>query len=116
MRFIGIDNSTMRVTDEQLRFFERAVAPGQGVNAAVLMVHVPLFLPSLLSEGMKDGTMPLKRRDLFAAPPTAEQRGADETTLRFAAAVAQASSLACVLAGHIHDATDHPLSEDSRSV
>ena len=84
-----------------------------GVTAAVLMVHVPLFLPSLLAVGMKDGITPLKRRDLFAVPPTETQGGADDATLRFAAAVAQCPSLACVLAGHIHDATAHPLTEDN---
>jgi predicted phosphodiesterase len=112
VRFIGIDNSSMRVNAEQLQFFERA---SHGVAVAVLLVHVPLFLPALLEgmgAGMKDGITPLKRTDLFAAPPTAEGPGrADETTLRFADAVARCPSLACVCAGHIHDATSHRVTE-----
>jgi hypothetical protein len=38
--------------------------------AAVLMIHVPLYVPALFQEGMKDGITPLKRRELFATPPS----------------------------------------------
>jgi hypothetical protein len=48
----------------------------------------------------------------MAACAAAEERGADATSLRFAAAVRRCPSLVAVLAGHIHDATAQPLSED----
>lgn len=36
----------------------------------MLMIHVPLYVPALFQEGMKDGITPLKRRELFATPPS----------------------------------------------
>lgn len=101
--FVGIDNSAMNVTEEQLKFFENATL---SVAAAVLMIHVPIFIPQLLAEGMKDGVNSLQPQHMFGGPD------ADETTQRFVASVCSCQNLAAVLAGHIHDATAFPLTSD----
>lgn len=105
--FIGIDNSAMAVTEEQLNFFENAAADAA---AGVLLIHVPMFIPQLLAEGMKDGVSSLKTEHLCGGP------NANETTKRFVASVRSCRCLAAVLAGHIHDATAYPLRPDGSLV
>ena len=105
--FVGVDNSAMNVTDEQLKFFESATAD---VAVAVLMIHVPLFVPELLAGGLKDGINHLQPQHMCGGPD------ADETTKRFVASVRGCRSLAAVLAGHIHDATAFPLRADGTLV
>lgn len=106
--FVGIDNSAMNVTEAQLNFFEIATRASTDVAAAVLMVHVPIFVPKLLAEGMKDGVNSLQPQHMFGGPD------ADETTKRFVASVRACQTLVAVLAGHIHDATSFPLTPDGR--
>lgn len=101
--FVGVDNSAMNVADDQLKFFENVTA---GIAVAVLMVHVPLFVPELLAEGLKDGINDLQPQHMCGGPD------ADETTKRFVASVRGCQSLAAVIAGHIHDATAFPLRPD----
>ncbi len=108
--FVGIDNSAMSVTEEQLKFFESATRPSTDVAAAVLMIHVPIFVPKLLADGMKDGVNNLQPQHMFGGPD------ADETTKRFVASVRGCQILAAVLAGHIHDSTAFPLTSDGRLV
>ena len=64
---MGVDNSTRYVTRTQLDFFREATA--DETRPVVLMIHVPLLVPGLLENGMKDGITPLQQRDLCAAPP-----------------------------------------------
>ena len=67
IRFVGVDNSTRYVTRAQLDFFREATA--DETRPVVLMIHVPLLVPGLLENAMKDGITPLQQRDLCAVPP-----------------------------------------------
>jgi hypothetical protein len=117
IRFVGIDNSAGRFTEKQLDFFMQHCCAGS--MPIVLMIHIPLFVPTLAREGRKDGIEPLSARaHMCAAPPSAlcgpaekTTRDCDTPTLAFAAAVRSCSQLVAVLCGHIHDANSHALIE-----
>ena len=115
IRFVGIDNSSGRFSEQQLAFFTQSTA---GSMPVVLMIHIPLFVPALLKEGRKDGITPLSARaHLCATPPSTPRKPAetardcDRETMAFADAVRSCSQLVAVLCGHIHDANSHALVE-----
>lgn len=101
LRFVGIDNTTYSVTEEQLAFLDSML---QDVGRAVLlMVHIPLHLPELV-ETMRMGGRNVS--DAVCGNPAAKQHTPDKTTTAFLERVKRAGerNLVAVLAGHIHSA------------
>jgi predicted phosphodiesterase len=108
LRIIGIDNSTMQVTTTQLAFFEQALATAPG--AVLLLCHVPLFTPELLS-AMQSRGLPNAGSYLCGDPDSSNPSyQPTPSTLAFIRSVrSEDSKVIGVLAGHIHTPQAHKL-------
>lgn len=53
---LAVDNSTYQITDEQLSFVEKRLAGGA---PTLLFMHIPIYVPSLLGDVMKDWNAPI---------------------------------------------------------
>lgn len=109
VRFVALDNSTYQVDAEQVAFLRKQL---QGRAPVVLLLHVPLSLPTLRG--------PV--RDLWGAPilmgdpdwPEAARSAWDvpvdaAATADLLRVIAGAANLVAVLAGHVHLAHAAPV-------
>ncbi|MBB6674059.1 metallophosphoesterase family protein [Cohnella nanjingensis] len=53
---LAVDNSTYQITEEQLAFVQRMLARGL---PTLLFMHIPLYIPSLLSDVMREWRAPI---------------------------------------------------------
>ncbi|MFO1523024.1 MAG: hypothetical protein U1F77_15455 [Kiritimatiellia bacterium] len=94
----AIDNSSRRVTREQAAGVEAA----GGRRAAVLMMHIPVSLPTLREPArLKLGEVDLMN-DPELAPAADRELGDDESTALLVDAMATAPNLLAVVCGHLH--------------
>ena len=101
--FLAVDNSTYQIGEEQLERTRRTLAEGV---PTVLLIHVPLSLPTLrgpVIDTMKgepvllaDPDWPESSRAVYGAGPDSAE------TLEFVRLVSRAQNLVAILAGHLH--------------
>ena len=102
VNFIAIDNSTYEIEEEQLEFFRKNTG---GKEAAVLMMHIPLYAPGRSTGygcghpdwGAKtDRSFEIERRERWP------ENGHTKTTMDFYKEVFACDKLVGIFAGHVH--------------
>jgi predicted MPP superfamily phosphohydrolase len=102
IRFIAIDNSTYQITDEQVEFARKELHTDVPV---VLLMHIPLSLPTLRDRTIERWKAPILIGDPAWDIQSRMEWGTGEdqaSTLEFVRLVASAPSLVAVLCGHVH--------------
>ena len=102
VRFIAVDNSNYQIDADQL---ERTRAALDAGLPSVVMIHIPISLPSLRPEAIKRGSAPILINDPDWDLPSRNKWGTradDQTTGEFVRLLTQSRNLAAVLCGHIH--------------
>lgn len=102
LRFITVDNSTYQIEPAQLEFVQRKMATNRPI---VLLMHIPLSLPTLRPDTlsrwelpilMGDPDWPLAQRAEWMAGPDLP------STAAFIELLAAAPNLVAVFCGHLH--------------
>jgi len=102
LNFIAIDDSNYQITAEQLAFTKQQL--GKGLPS-VLLVHIPLSLPTLRPPTVARWNSPILIGDPDWSPEPRTKWGThadDAETLEFIRVLSTSPNLAAVLCGHIH--------------
>ena len=102
MLFVTVDNSTYQVEEDQLESMRQALAEDV---PTVLLIHIPISLPTLRPAVLKMWGSPIMMADPDWVLEQRTENSVGEntpTTLEFVRLVSQAENLVAVLAGHCH--------------
>jgi len=102
VRFIAVDNSNYQVNGEQLEFARANLAEGM---PSVLLIHIPISLPTLRAPTIECWKAPILTGDPDWKPESRTQwhtRADEVETLEFINLAAASTNLIAVLCGHIH--------------
>jgi len=104
IKLIAIDNSNYQISEEQLHFFREQLADGL---PCLLFMHIPLYLPSLVTEVVQKWKAPI----MMAAPGWDVEtqqlwkvRDADQSTTQFYNLVTgrDHDQILGIFCGHVH--------------
>ncbi|HYF49404.1 MAG TPA: metallophosphoesterase [Planctomycetota bacterium] len=102
VNFLAVDNSNYQISEEQLAFVKAELARGL---PSVLLIHIPLSLPTLRAPTVARWKSPILMADPEWAPEDRERWGTrldDKETLECMRLLSASANLAAVLCGHIH--------------